>query len=792
LESLFKLGVIVTAIDKLTGPARKMAQAVTNLDKTMERARGMVEFGQRMSLSGALVQGAADKMRDTVFGIMEPLTALEDAAAPLATVITSTMGGVEKSMEAATAAAVEWSKKHTAAAHEFTRTAYMMASAGLNDIQAIEGTKVALAVATATMGDNAEAANLIATVYNNMGDKTADVQKEMQRLGDVITKTQQTFQFANLNQLTEGLKYAMPAAIQARMSIEQLSTIIGQLNNAGLQGSMAGTAFAATMRQMTKASAELGFKVAKTADGGVDLIGTLENIRKKYGDLSKLSPKLQMAFQKAFGDEGLRAVVLLSSQIDVMRKNMEAVTNSTGAAAKAQETMEATASAQMQILKNNIDALKMDVAKELVPILQGIIPEIKEIVTQFSGWAKEHPELVKTGALLAMIGTGLLMILAPVLTVAGAFITMGGYALQGVTMAGKGIVWLKGKLTDKTTLDAIKKIGSGIRTGFEAGGRAAMTAGRWVVSLGRNLGQAAVGAGRFALVAGGKALEAARAMGIALFDLGKQALFTAIRALPGLIASVWSFTAALLANPITWVVLAIIGLIAVIVLLIRHWDTVKVAVISAWETIKGAVGAGVAFVGNLANNFWLVIKGGIDKALAWLGGLWDTFKNAGKGLLDAFTEGLKSVISKPVEVVKSGLAKIRNLLPFSDAKTGPLSTLTKSGEAMVTTFQSGVEKKMEGLRKMVAAGLAGLALTSPLPPLPSVPPVAAPRVADVITADVPDLSGLLPATIRPATARTAGPRPVTINGDVHLHVDRVDNPEDLWQALRRFAEEVSG
>jgi len=792
LESLFKLGVIVTAIDKLTGPARKMAQAVANLEKTMQAARGMVEFGQRMSLSGALVQGAADKMRDTVFGIMEPLRAVEDASAPLATVITSTMGGVEKSMEAVTAAALEWSKKHREAASQFIETAYIMAGAGLNDVQAIEGTRTALAVATATMGDNAEAANLLAVVYNNMGNKAADVRTEMARLGDVITATQGVFQIANMAQLSEGLKYGVSVAKQFGMSFEQLSTIIGQLNNAGLQGSMAGTAFAATMRQMIKASADLGFKIARTADGGVDFIGTLENIKKKYGDLSKLSPKVQMAFQQAFGDEGLRAVMLLSDQTDVMRKNLDAVTNSMGVTTKAQQTMEATASAQMQILKNNIDALKMDVAKELLPILQGIIPEIKEIVTQFSGWAKEHPELVKTGALLAMIGTGLLMILAPVLTVAGAFITMGGYALQGVTMAGRGIAWLKGKLTDKATLDAIRKIGSGMRTGFDAGGRAAMAAGRWVVSLGKNLGQAAVSAGRFALVAGGKALEAAKAMGIALFNFGKQALFTAIRALPGLIASVWSFTAALLANPITWVVLAIIGLIAVIVLLIRHWDTVKVAVINAWETIKGAVSAGVAFVGNLANNFWLVIKGGIDKALAWLNGLWGTFQQSGRALWEAFTEGLKSVISKPVEVVKSGLAKIREMLPFSDAKTGPLSTLTRSGEAMVTTFQSGVEKKMGGLRKAVAAGLAGLALASPLPSFPSAPPAAVPRVADVITADVPDLSGLFPAAARPATVRTAGPRPVTINGDVHLHVDRVDSPEDLWQALRRFAEEVSG
>ncbi len=791
MESLFKLGVIVTAIDKLTGPARKMAQAVTNLEKTMQAARGMVEFGQRMSLSGALVQGAADKMMGTLSNLMQPLMETQKALGEVASLGVKDLDSLERAAREFTD---NWAGTTKA---QFIAAAYDIKSgiSTLTDAAVGDFTKMAALTAKATKATVGEMTSLLATgygIYKDMYDKMSDAEFA-QMFSAGIAASVQAFKTTGSG-MAQAISTLGATATTAKRPLEEQLAVLGMLQ-ATMTGGEAGTKYRAFIQSAASAGEKLGLTFVDNQKQLLGIADIIDRLRQKYGETLDAMEKQEI--QKAFGTQEAVAVIdLFYNKVGDLRKNTEslggAMKQGTGFIEQMASAMNTGPAAQLELLQQNIANFKEDIAKYLVPVLGQVTPVIKDILRQLSQFAQARPDLVKTAVVLAAVGAGALAILAPILTVAGAFITMGGHALQGVTMAGRGIAWLKGKLTDKATLDAIRKIGSGMRTGFEAGGRAAMAAGRWVVSLGKNLGQAAVSAGRFALVAGGKALEAARAMGIALFNLGKQALFTAIRALPGLIASVWSFTAALLANPITWVVLAIIGLIAVIVLLIRHWDTVKVAVIGAWETIKGAVGAGVAFVGNLANNFWLVIKGGIDKALAWLNGLWGTFQQSGRALWEAFTEGLKSVISKPVEVVKSGLAKIREMLPFSDAKTGPLSTLTRSGEAMVTTFQSGVEKKMGGLRKAVAAGLAGLALASPLPSFPSTPPAAVPRVADVITADVPDLSGLFPAATRPATVRAAGPRPVTINGDVHLHVDRVDSPEGLWQALRRFAEEVSG
>ncbi len=50
----------------------------------------------------------------------------------------------------------------------------------------------------------------------------------------------------------------------------------------------------------------------------------------------------------------------------------------------------------------------------------------------------------------------------------------------------------------------------------------------------------------------------------------------------------WGFNAALWANPITWVVAGVAALIAIIVLMVRNWDTVKDALWSVWESVSDA------------------------------------------------------------------------------------------------------------------------------------------------------------------------------------------------------------
>jgi TP901 family phage tail tape measure protein len=591
----------------------------------------------------------------------------------------------------------------------------MMASAGLNDIQAIYGTETALRVATATFGDNAAAADLIATSYNNMGDKTNDVQKEMSKLGDIITKTQQMFQIANLGQLSEGLKYGMPAAIQARMEFAELNTIIGHLNNAGLKGGMAGTAFAASMRQMNKASRELGFTIARNASGGTDFIGTLENIRKKYGDLSRASPQVQMKFQQAFGDEGLRAIILLNKQTGQMKKNLDAVRNSAGAAAEAQGRIEATELAEYLITLNNLQSLRREVGMMLMPTIKELIPEVRSLIQSFSGFLKTHPYLAKTVVLIFALAAGILSIVAPILSVAASLIIMGAYGKMTWLQLGRGLKWLANIPIKKGLIPGLKYL--------------------WMTF------------NKFGVISRG-----------VLGRLATQVLMLVTRVIPALLTGIWSVTAALLANPITWVIIGVVALGAALYALYRNWDAVK----------------------QVASNVLEYLSGAVTNVLSWLSNKVAEFKQSGAALLGAFVDGLKSMIGKPAELVQSGLEKVRNLLPFSDAKEGPLSTLTKSGIAMIQTFQAGAIKALPQLQDMLRLNFEEI-------PFALAGASAGAGAARQIV--IPELSGIFTRN-KEKTDSSKGGRPILIQRLILQVSEKIEDRDAFIEMLRGIAEEV--
>jgi hypothetical protein len=167
LESLFKLSCVFQTIDKMTGPVRQITSSVTALENATQRAKGVADFGQRIGIGGAMVVEAANKGKAAMASLIAPASNVEDALAWLGLSTTSTMGGVEKSLEATKKAAIDWSKTYSDSATDFLTASAVIAGAGHNDVAAIEGTRAALRLAKATMGEVTEAADVMATAYGN-------------------------------------------------------------------------------------------------------------------------------------------------------------------------------------------------------------------------------------------------------------------------------------------------------------------------------------------------------------------------------------------------------------------------------------------------------------------------------------------------------------------------------------------------------------------------------------------------------------------------------------------------
>ncbi|MDY6957772.1 MAG: phage tail tape measure protein, partial [Halobacteriota archaeon] len=83
----------------------------------------------------------------------------------------------------------------------------------------------------------------------------------------------------------------------------------------------------------------------------------------------------------------------------------------------------------------------------------------------------------------------------------------------------------------------------------------------------------------------------------------------------------------------------------------------------------------VSNIKDVVGRVWDFISAPFIKIIKFLNDLRSQFRDAGRNIIQSLVDGIKSIINKPVELVRDALAKVRNMLPFSPAKEGPLSKL---------------------------------------------------------------------------------------------------------------------
>lgn len=106
-------------------------------------------------------------------------------------------------------------------------------------------------------------------------------------------------------------------------------------------------------------------------------------------------------------------------------------------------------------------------------------------------------------------------------------------------------------------------------------------------------------------------------------------------------ASIWAANAALLANPITWIILAIVALIAIVILLVVNWDAVVAFLTEIWlGFVSWFMGVMDGFLGWW-NGLWTAVwewivsvwNGIVSAVTSFFQSLWNTLISIGVGIL---------------------------------------------------------------------------------------------------------------------------------------------------------------
>lgn len=106
---------------------------------------------------------------------------------------------------------------------------------------------------------------------------------------------------------------------------------------------------------------------------------------------------------------------------------------------------------------------------------------------------------------------------------------------------------------------------------------------------------------------------------------------------------VWQFTASLLANPITWIVIAVVALAAALFLLYKKNKTFRKFVDNLWQILQKVWDKILGFFRSLPGYFvtaYHAVRDALGAAIEWIKNAWgsivDFFKAVGSAIVDAF------------------------------------------------------------------------------------------------------------------------------------------------------------
>lgn len=251
------------------------------------------------------------------------------------------------------------------------------------------------------------------------------------------------------------------------------------------------------------------------------------------------------------------------------------------------------------------------------------------------------------------------------------------------------------------------------------------------------------------------ALQAAVANAGGLRALALTAGGTVVRSLWAGVLAARALTASLLATPIGWIGLAVA---AAALLIYKFWGPIAGFFKGLWAGIvEGLQQLGPAWqIFRVAGALiWLVLTplrwlwqaitwlvqpmedaGGAAEAMGKRIGYWLTWPirslndlatamfTVGARLMESLWRGITSMASKPIEAVRSLAQSIRNLLPFSPAKDGPLRTLHQV--RLVETIAESVRPAplVAKMRQTAAA----VALSVPMTVTPALAQMSAPVI----------------------------------------------------------------
>lgn len=585
-----------------------------------------------------------------------------------------------------------------------------MGMAGWNSSQMIDGIAGIMNLAAASGEELASVSDIVTDALTAFGLKASDSAQFADVLAVASSKSNM-----NVSLLGESFKNVAATAGAMGYSMQDTTTALGLMANAGIKGSDAGTSLRGVMTRLAKPTAEVKQTMTALGISAVNTDGSMK-------PLSTLIPELQTAFSSLTDSEkGQYATMIagknaLSGFLSIVNSSpddfyslSDAINNSEGAAQSMADTMNDTVSGKLTLLKSQFEGVKIAIfdalgSSQFKGVLQSMSDGLGALTPSISGVTVA----IGNGLFYAIQGIyniGMTVFTAVKTAVENnqpaierlhtAFDNVKNSIINAFSGNGTALIQTLANVIIPTlcnSLSLVLNIASGVISVAStlspviAGIAGTVTAYKIAVTAANVVEGIRNGLIAFSAVMTGT--QAAAFAPLTTATIAQIAATSALNVVTGVFGAIMTFVT----SPIGLVVIAIGAVIAIGVALYKHWDTVKQWAGNLWNGIKNIFNG----IKNTISNAWNGVK---ETASNVWGAVKDTVSEKLNNIKTAYQEhggGIKGAAAGAMEAVKgyytAGYTFINNLTG------GKLGQVVDSVKTKLSPMVNTVKEKLSGVK----------------------------------------------------------------------------------------------
>jgi len=521
------------------------------------------------------------------------------------------LGVAEDALTALNSKSLEFAVNYGENAREFVASAYQIDGAikGLAGSQLATFTNTSNLVAKATKTDAATMGEYVGTLYNLQKSQADAMGKGawVEKLGGQTALAVQLFRTSGAA-MKDAFKEAGAIATTAGVDLAEQMAVIGTLSST-MEGGDAGGRYKAFFENIGAASEKLGMKFTDQQGKILPIMSILDKLQGKFGDLTSASAGAKL--MEAFGGEGAQVIGALAKDTGRLRDSLDQLGKVRGLE-KAEQMAQAMVDPWQQ-WASLVEVMRVVFGQVLIPVLTPFMNKMVDIGKTLVRWSQLFPNITR------VIGITALTIMGIVGAMSLLTLTVG---IAKITWLGLVTVW---KILNMTGLRSV-----------------AMFLYHTVVAL---------------------VFIAQIILMVTWLGLVKVAMLLWQGA-------VWLVNAALLANPVVWIIIAIVALVAIVVAAVYYWDEWTTALLNS-EAFK--------FVSEQFQKLadWFNSMGG------WSGmarAAWDSIVSVFHKAVNGLIELMNSIPGVNIEARFGGMPEV----PGIDAATSAADTANAAQKAQQT------------------------------------------------------------------------------------------------------------